>query len=693
VTSTLATANNRLDGLIVAERAGRIAAGVCATLLAQLGATVIRIEPGAGRPRTDPDAWHTHPLVNGWKQRLPSGSERDWHALAAKSDVAIRSLAPGETLTPSEARIDCAFSAFGAGAPPDEPPDACDLMLQAQSGLMAVTGDASGAPQPVRSPVLEIFAGINGATSILAALRLNSDEHRMLDIAVYDAAIAALGTFHAIALTDPTRRFRDGCRHPLNAPWNAYKAHGGWVMICTASREQWLKVLELAGHAELADDPRFVDSATRVKHVSTVDDIVQAWLSNTDVETATAALTAAGVPAGPVLPMHEVLARERAAGRIINVAKDKSPTNECALPLFSGAHANNPYLFDIINDFEAFLERIPARIAPSPDAHTRAEKPLAGLKVVEISLYTAGPLAGRFLADLGADVIKIESPEGEPSRTWPPRFNGIGGYFANYNAGKRGLRLDLKSPADKARFEALIADADVVLQNLRTGALGRLGFGYDALSARHPALICCSISGYGQQGSKAPALDTVIQAGSGIMDLETAAGDTASATPLKAGFSLADLIAAHLAPLLALAALAHREHEGNGAHGAHLDVNMLAALTWTTQLAWEDRGRHYPPSTLLRCSDGWVACAAPADALHEHQSFSLGLPRHAFTARLRASGLTAAPVLEVHEVLASPAVARRSLLHHIGPNADLPVLSAPIRWDGIAPYPMAPLAE
>ncbi len=677
-----------LEGLIVAERAGRIASGVCGTLLAQLGATVIRIEPGAGRPRTDPDAWHAHPLINGWKQRLASGTEQDWRALAAKSDVAIRALAADEALTPSGANIDCVFSAFGADAPCNEPHDACDLMLQAQSGLMAVTGDASGAPQAVRTPVLEIFAGINGATAILAALRLQSEKHQLLDIAVYDAAIAALGTFHAIALTDAARRFRDGCRHPLNAPWNVYRARGGWVMICTASQEQWLKVLELSGRAELAGDARFVDSATRVKHVGAVDDIVQSWLTATDVKAATAALTAAGVPAGPVQNMQEVIARERAAGRTISAAA--TPGQECAASLFSPAHDSNSYVIDFIDNFELLINQLPARATPASGKHEHAAKPLAGIRVVELSLYTAGPLAGRFLADLGADVIKIEAPEGEPARAWPPRFNGVGGYFANYNAGKHGIRLDLKAPADKARFAELIADADIVLQNLRTGALARLGFGYDELHARHPQLICCSISGYGQHGSKAPALDTVIQAGCGIMDLEAADGAAASATPLKAGFSLADLIAAHLAPLLTLAALKQREVSDDG---THLDVNMLSALTWTTQLAWHDRGADYPATTLLRCADGWVACAARGDALREHQSLAANLTRDALTTRLRTAGLTAAPVLEVHEVLAATAVARRGMLHYIGRNAAVPVLSAPFRWDAAAPYPKEVLAE
>ncbi|HOL17532.1 MAG TPA: CoA transferase, partial [Bacillota bacterium] len=130
-----------------------------------------------------------------------------------------------------------------------------------------------------------------------------------------------------------------------------------------------------------------------------------------------------------------------------------------------------------------------------------AEKPLAGIKVIDVSRVLAGPYATMLLADMGAEVIKIERPgQGDDSRNFGPFINGKSAYFMSVNRGKKSVVLDLKDPEDRERFKDLIRQADVLVENFRPGAMERLGLGYDSLSALNPRLIYAACSGFGQQG-------------------------------------------------------------------------------------------------------------------------------------------------------------------------------------------------
>ncbi|MFQ3666281.1 MAG: CoA transferase, partial [Sphingomonadaceae bacterium] len=168
--------------------------------------------------------------------------------------------------------------------------------------------------------------------------------------------------------------------------------------------------------------------------------------------------------------------------------------------------------------------------------------PLAGLLVVDLTRVLAGPYATMLLSDLGARVIKVESPGGgDDARAFPPFVDGESAYFASINRGKESIALDLKAPPDRAIFEALLARADVLAENFRPGALARLGYGWDRLHARHPRLILASTSGFGQTGPYAsrPAYDMIVQAMGGIMSVTGHAGQP----PVRVGTSLGDIVA------------------------------------------------------------------------------------------------------------------------------------------------------
>jgi crotonobetainyl-CoA:carnitine CoA-transferase CaiB-like acyl-CoA transferase len=192
--------------------------------------------------------------------------------------------------------------------------------------------------------------------------------------------------------------------------------------------------------------------------------------------------------------------------------------------------------------------------------------PLAGIKVVEISVAMAGPFCGMMLADYGAEVVKIERLEGgDDSRAWPPHFYGqMSHYFASANRNKRSLALNLKSPQGVEIANRLIDQADVLIDNYRVGALERAGLGYAAVAARNPRLIYCSISGFGRGGPRRtdPANDLFMQAYSGGMSITGEAGGA----PAKMGISIADTGAGLFATIGILMALEARHRTGRGQH-------------------------------------------------------------------------------------------------------------------------------
>lgn len=218
-----------------------------------------------------------------------------------------------------------------------------------------------------------------------------------------------------------------------------------------------------------------------------------------------------------------------------------------------------------------------------------ANAPLAGLKVLELARVLAGPWAGQIFADLGADVIKVEGPEGDGTRKWgPPWVDRYGeraaGYYHSTNRGKRGIVADFRDPDDLARVKALACEADVVIENFKTGSLARFGLDYAALSAANPGLVYCSITGFGQTGPRSgeAGYDFVIQGMSGFMALT---GEPAG-QPMKMGISASDLACGLYSVIGIQAALAMRERTGRGQHVdmALLDCSVALLASQAMQL-------------------------------------------------------------------------------------------------------------
>jgi crotonobetainyl-CoA:carnitine CoA-transferase CaiB-like acyl-CoA transferase len=204
-------------------------------------------------------------------------------------------------------------------------------------------------------------------------------------------------------------------------------------------------------------------------------------------------------------------------------------------------------------------------------------RPLEGLKVLDFSRVLAGPFAGRMLADLGADVVKVEPPEGDVTRLWGRRVGGIAGYFNQQNVGKRDLCLDLRQDAARELVLELAAEADVVVENFRPGVMDRLGIGWPVLSEVNPRLVMLSISGFGQGGpeSHRAAYAPIIHAESGVVARHAEfSGDAPREMPV----SIADTNASLHGLVGLLAALWGRERTGRG---DHVDIAMLDAMLVT----------------------------------------------------------------------------------------------------------------
>ena len=355
--------------------------------------------------------------------------------------------------------------------------------------------------------------------------------------------------------------------------------------------------------------------------------------------------------------------------------------------------------------------------------------PLAGLKVVELARILAGPWAGQVLADLGADVVKIESPAGDDTRTWGPPFidNPDGtrdaAYFHAANRGKRSVVADFTTPEGQAVVRDLITDADVVIENFKVGGLAKYGLDYATLAAINPRLVYCSITGFGQDGPYAPraGYDFIVQGMSGIMDL-TGEPDGA---PQKIGVAFADIMTGLYAVIAIQAALAMRERTGRG---QQIDMALLDTMTGVLAnqaMNWFASGvsptrvgnahMNVCPYAVFPCADGWFILAVGNDGQFRRFCDALGLPemrddprfatnagRLAFKellfagieaatslvpklellARLETVGVPAGPINTVAQAFDDPQVIARGMAIDVArPDGSLvPGLRTPIRF-------------
>jgi crotonobetainyl-CoA:carnitine CoA-transferase CaiB-like acyl-CoA transferase len=357
--------------------------------------------------------------------------------------------------------------------------------------------------------------------------------------------------------------------------------------------------------------------------------------------------------------------------------------------------------------------------------------PLEGVKVLDLSRVLAGPYATMVLADLGADVVKVEHPErGDDTRQWGPPFaGGESAYFLSVNRNKRSIGVDLKDAEGLERVKALAADADVVIENMRRGALEKFGLGYETLKERNPGLVYCSITGFGPgKDEERPGYDFLIQARAGIMGIT--GFPEPDGEPTKVGVAIADIVCGMYAATAILASLCRRETTGDG---ARIEVPLFeSALSWLANrgqeylVSGEDKGRMgngHPtivPYQTFDASDKKIAVAVGNDAQFKRLCEAIGREdlakdeRYAtnpdrvanreqlvaalqgefsdrtadeWVEKIRAAGVPCGPVNTLSEALADEHLSSTDMLREVEhPVAGmLEMLSSPVLVDGERP--------
>jgi len=355
---------------------------------------------------------------------------------------------------------------------------------------------------------------------------------------------------------------------------------------------------------------------------------------------------------------------------------------------------------------------------------------LDGIRVIDLSRVIAGPWCGALLADLGADVIKVEDPGGgDESRTWPPFKDGEAAAYLLFNRNKRGVQVDLKAPEGVEVVKTLVRSADVVIENFRTGTMETFGLGYDILAAINPRLIYCSVSAFGRTGPRkdSPGYEALMQAFSGIMSI-TGEPD---GQPVRAGVSFLDLSTGMLCALGVCAAVVQREKTGLGQRvdGSLLEtaVSLLAfhaegyLLTGAIPRALGSGHPSLSPYRNFKCKDGqWIFIAAANDRFWAKLAGALGLgematdPRFAVNRErvkhrveleallervigererepllklLAEADVPATPVNTVDQVMSDPQTVERGIVQKtVHPKlGEIPVVGTPIKFSRMSP--------
>jgi len=372
--------------------------------------------------------------------------------------------------------------------------------------------------------------------------------------------------------------------------------------------------------------------------------------------------------------------------------------------------------------------------------------PLQGLRVIDMSRVLAGPWAGQLLADYGAEVVKVERPQaGDDTRAWgPPWLRDSDGnetneaaYFQACNRNKRSITVDLAHPSGRELIRKLVAGSDILLENFKVGALKRHGLDAASLRALNPRLIYCSISAYGQTGSRSgePGYDAMIQAAGGLMSI-TGESDADGGRPTKVGVAIADIMAGMYATTAILAALAAREKSGEG---QHIDVPLFdSQVAWLanqnmnyllTGQAPVRRGTAHPnivPYQAFQTADGYLMLAVGNDRqfsdccallacpeIAEDPKFSSNRARvenrgeliswfgeriskgtsKEWLGRFASKNIPAGPINDLADVFAEPIIGEREILKFLkhATAGDVPTVANPVRFsDTPVEYNSAP---
>lgn len=713
-----------LKSVRVLELAAGIAGRYLGQLLADQGADLLRIDPpriGAAsvsrRLRIQTRVWD-----RGKRSAVADLNSLEGRRfvldLATRADVVIADFPPGEgealgldpaSMIRENSRLIYAWlPPYGpegpfAGIPPD------DALAAALGGILSGQASESGDPVFVTIPLASYGAALLGASAVAAALLARERDGLGQEVTVsWLAGALALQTgslvrapesLSPLAMTGLSRRPQGAI--PV---YRLYRAQDGWLFIACGNNVFFNKLCIALDRPELVADERFANAPWGIldrAHQDALFEIIAPIIAARPRDYWLAYLQEHDVPCAPVLDRRQYLDDPQVVHNGLRVELDDpelgrvvmaGPPISFSRTLGRVVRGPAPRLGEHTEEALAAWPA-PGQLPPPPTSHQAP--PLAGVRVLDLTSYIAGSLCPMILADYGAEVIKVESLDGDPFRTF-----GLG--FLGWNRGKRALALDLKSEEGRRILHELARGADVVVENFRSGVAARLGVDYETLSALNPRLVYCTLAGWGETGPYAdrPAFDPLLQARSGAMAAQGGDDD-----PVFLSVAVTDYAAAHLGAYGVVVALLVREGTGQG-------QRVVVTLTGATMAIQSGEfifpasggsfghelrgGRDFPgPSAAYRCYrcvDGWIFVACTDAGQWRALAKAIGRPELAYpnawpaaehtaprggvagivarelaassvaenVKRLSARGVPCAPIVPLPEVLEHPQVRANS---------------------------------
>ncbi|HEX5367128.1 MAG TPA: CoA transferase [Acidimicrobiales bacterium] len=623
-----------------------IAGPVGVWLLAEQGADVVKVEPPGGDPfRAQPGAPVWHRSRRSIELDLTTdGGRAAWADLVASADVVVEAFAPGTArrLGIDHATLAAAHPHLVVCSVPAYPEGhraagraGYDALVQARSGLQWEQPGWRPGPVHLHFPAPSFGAAFLVATGVLAALvaRQRTGRGQHVRTSLYQGVLAfTTQIWQEHERADADLRLMMGKTYPPGVHQaSIYECAGGeWIHAATMNGLQPTRSLEDVLGVE-APDPLalFTDPSARAAH----DDRLRAAFRRRDRDGLVEELHAAGLGAEPIVPMRDALAHPQlvANGMVARVDDPAlGPTTQVGVPIRLSATPGavqgpqppvGQHTAEVLAEAAARARasgpgRGPSAPVPPPAGEPPAPGagPLAGMRVLDLGQYLAGPFGAMVLADLGADVIKVEPTRGDGMRI-------VGKPFIGCQRGKRGLAVDLKTEAGRDLVLRLAETADVVLHNMTKGTAERLGLGEAAFRARNPAVVHCNTYAYGPEGplSHFGGLDPLYQA---VCGLEYEAGAVAQGNaPLYLRFGMVDTANALASVVGILAALVHRGETGEGQDVWTSLLNGGAIFGSDVVLTADgrahgrpglDAGLHglSPCYRLYETQDGWIQVAA-----------------------------------------------------------------------------------
>ncbi len=718
-----------LAGIRVLECGLGVSAPFCARIFADLGAEVVKVEPPGGDPARGfvpfppggpAEYGALFAFLNAGKQCVqlsgnPAADAPQIAALAAGADVLVTNLPPRERAAwgfdldslcaAYPALIAVALSSLGESGPLADW-RAYEIHVSALSGASVILGEPDRPPLhfPYDLPALQ--AGLHGAAAALAALlaRRRSGHGQRVEIAEADVLAFYCGGMSLFVLGSGGKWRRRGLeRHGFIYPSGFYPCKDGYVFLASQTREQWRNFLRCMGEPDWArQDPALQDGvAIGWRRADEVDVYFIPWLTQFTRRELVEMARDANLVLGPILTPDELLEEPHFEARRYWTAYRVGKAT-LRLPGMGYAMSATPWRLGPLPETRPDPPRWDPRPQPRAAATLPPRRPLEGYRAIEFGFNWAGPLVGQILADLGMDVIKIETRKRlDFMRHWVHARR----FFHNANRGKRSVAINVKKSEGVELARRLASCADVVFDNFAAGVMARNGLDYESLRAAKPDIIALSMAMAGQSGPLRH-LRGFATIATGFAGLEALVGYPDTGPSGLQLLGIGDVNAAIQAVIAVLAALWHRENTGVGQFIDLSQIEAAAALVAEPLCEFQVRGEpparrgnrhpHMAPHGIYPAAgkEQWIAIAVGSDAewraLVEAMGkpewacsetlahaparcarageidarlaeWTAGFPRDLLAERLQRAGVAAAPVLGIEEVLAHPHFRARGL--------------------------------